>query len=222
MRKNLIFATVMISLLPQFLQAQSGGKVGVNTSSPTESLHVNGTARVSSLPLSGSGNIYNGAATQSTVFTGKNTVVADANGNLGVVQGIPAPSGANENSVWYDGKNAASFINLGTVQYPYNSNIFIYTSATNANSSSVTAILPAADASNAGQWFRVCNVGNSGGGASSPKVSLSGLLDIQYGKVAFGGAATTSITNTAGSRCSKAVSSKAPDGKYYWVTVSNS
>lgn len=84
--KKLIFAATIAATSFAFAQT---GKMGVNTSAPTETLHVNGTVRISSLPASGSGTIYNGAASQSTTFNATKTVVADANGVLGTVNSTP-------------------------------------------------------------------------------------------------------------------------------------
>lgn len=65
------------------LNAQTG-KVGINTTTPTEVLDVNGTARVRDLPVDGAANaLYNGAATKATTFTATAPVLIDANGNLG-------------------------------------------------------------------------------------------------------------------------------------------
>ncbi|MBB4804837.1 hypothetical protein HNP38_000109 [Chryseobacterium defluvii] len=71
------------------------GNMGINTSSPTEKLQVTGNVRFNSLPLNGSTNaIYTtGAgtesATQDQTFTATRTVVADANGVLGYIPGVP-------------------------------------------------------------------------------------------------------------------------------------
>lgn len=72
-----------------FANAQTG-KVGINTESPKETLEVKGTLRVDNLPQSGTGKIYNGADEANTTFTGVNTVVADANGNLGYLPILPS------------------------------------------------------------------------------------------------------------------------------------
>lgn len=65
------------------LNAQTG-KVGINTTAPSEILEVNGTARVRDLPIDGTTNaLYNGANTKATTFTATNPVLIDINGNLG-------------------------------------------------------------------------------------------------------------------------------------------
>ncbi|MFC3159194.1 hypothetical protein ACFOEQ_12285 [Chryseobacterium arachidis] len=82
------------------------GNIGMNTNTPTEKLDHNGITRLRGLPLNGAANsIYtqsNGSAsaTQNQTFTATRTVVADANGVLGYVTGLPstgsgtAPSGS--------------------------------------------------------------------------------------------------------------------------------
>lgn len=209
----------LIVLLFGVYAAAQTGKVGINTATPTEIFHVNGTARIESLPVSGTGNIYNGTSTQNVTFTGTQTVVADNNGNLGVVSGLP--SNGIENSYWYNAPNSSTTMNLGTGSYIYNSDVLIYTSQLNASSSKVTVNLPTASSSNAGKWFNVCNIGNSGGGSYSPTITLSGLLNMQYGSSSFGSTASTNVNNTSGQRCVRVISSLAPNGNYYWVTVSS-
>ncbi|QOR74586.1 hypothetical protein IMZ16_03900 [Cruoricaptor ignavus] len=209
--KKTLFASVLLMSATAFAQT---GKVGVNTPMPSETLHVNGTARVSSLPVSGSGKIYNGAATQSTTFTATQTVVADANGNLGVVSGIPSSGAPNEKTYWYAAPNSTTTITL--TDYPANSNIFIYAAARNASATVVSVNLPAASSTNAGQWYNVCNVGNGAGGSYAPKITLYGLLNMQYG-----GGSSTFVGTTSGSRCVKVVASNGPGTNYSWVTVSN-
>ena len=63
--------------------AQTNGKVGINTSTPTETLDVKGTLRVEDLPASGTGKIYNGTNTKGTTFNAKGLVATDNNGNIG-------------------------------------------------------------------------------------------------------------------------------------------
>lgn len=69
------------------------GKATINAATPTETFDINGTTRVRDLPTSGAANaIYNGTETKATTFTGTRTVVADANGVLGTVVGLPVAS----------------------------------------------------------------------------------------------------------------------------------
>lgn len=70
-------------------------KVGVNTNNPSENLHVNGTARIGSLPFPGYRSIYTkpdgtAAGASNQMFTPTSTVVADYNGVLGKSQFVPA------------------------------------------------------------------------------------------------------------------------------------
>ncbi|MDO5616913.1 MAG: hypothetical protein Q4G16_12025 [Cruoricaptor ignavus] len=85
---NLIFGTGINAT------ASATKKVGVatnNTTPATETFHVNGTTRITDLPTNGTANaIYNGADTKTTTFTATRTVVADANGVLGTVAGLPS------------------------------------------------------------------------------------------------------------------------------------
>ena len=138
---------------------------------------------------------------------------------MGTVAGLPGAS--SEKTVWYNAQNATTNVDLGTSTYPYNSDLFIYSGLLNASSAKVTVNLPAASSANAGSWFRVCNVGNSGGGAANPAVIVTALLNMQYSVPNFGSAATTTVTNQAANRCLRVVSSLAPNGSYFWVTTSN-
>lgn len=91
---------IIISLLGLVtsVNAQTG-KVGINTSTPTETLEVKGTARVSELPTHNAPNSIYGSTTataKGTTFVATKTVVADANGVLGVVDGIPSVADEGE------------------------------------------------------------------------------------------------------------------------------
>jgi len=72
------------------------GNIGLNTSTPTEKLDNDGITRLRNLPVNGATNAINttsaGAASsaQDQTFTATRTVVADANGVLGTVAGLPA------------------------------------------------------------------------------------------------------------------------------------
>lgn len=71
-------------------------QVGINNTSPTETLDVNGTTRIRNLPVNGSSNaIYtkpdgSKSTAKDQSFTATRTVTADSNGVLGYVEGIPA------------------------------------------------------------------------------------------------------------------------------------
>lgn len=74
----------MLLLAAAYFNAQTTGKVGINTNAPTETLEVNGTLKVDTLPTNGANNaIYNGQNTQNATFTATHMVVADTNGVLG-------------------------------------------------------------------------------------------------------------------------------------------
>lgn len=81
------------------------GNVGINTSGPTEKLHVNGITRLQGLPLNGTINAINttsggtASASQDQTFTATRTVVADANGVLGYVTGLPTTGSAPGGSI---------------------------------------------------------------------------------------------------------------------------
>ena len=84
------------ALATEKMRVTGEGNVGINTIAPTEKLDNNGITRLRNLPTDGTTNaIYtqsNGAAsaTQNQTFTATRTVVADANGVLGTVAGLPA------------------------------------------------------------------------------------------------------------------------------------
>ncbi|QES93947.1 hypothetical protein F0358_15095 [Empedobacter brevis] len=66
-------------------------QVGVNTETPTETLDVKGTVRIQELPKNLEENsIYNGDTTKQTQFNATRTVVADDNGVVGYVDGLPS------------------------------------------------------------------------------------------------------------------------------------
>lgn len=80
MKKIIILGSVLLSFS---LQAQLN-KVGINHTTPTEFLDVNGTVRIREMPIDGTTNaLYNGSTTKSTPFIATNVMMADANGNLG-------------------------------------------------------------------------------------------------------------------------------------------
>ncbi|KAA5535799.1 tropomyosin [Paenimyroides baculatum] len=72
------------------------GNVGVNTDTPSEQLDNAGITRLRNLPLNGATNAINTtvagdeSSSQDQTFTATRTVVADANGVLGTVAGLPA------------------------------------------------------------------------------------------------------------------------------------
>ncbi|MGQ1944766.1 hypothetical protein ACT4R0_09450 [Ornithobacterium rhinotracheale] len=95
MKKNLFLAT---SLFGALALAQQQGKVGINTNSPSETFEVRGTTKITDLPVDGSANaIYNGSDDKSDNFNAVSTVVADENGVLGIIKGIPNNQKKQEN-----------------------------------------------------------------------------------------------------------------------------
>lgn len=82
-KQALLLAFICVVSLQANAQTTTN-KVGVNTSSPTEILDVNGTMRVRDLPADKSSNAkYNGSNTKNTPFNAQYAVVADNNGVLG-------------------------------------------------------------------------------------------------------------------------------------------
>ena len=71
------------------------GNVGINTFIPTEKLDNNGITRLRTLPLNGATNATNTtsggdlSSSQNQTFTATKTLVADANGVIGYVSGLP-------------------------------------------------------------------------------------------------------------------------------------
>ncbi|MDY3520787.1 hypothetical protein PG614_06040 [Riemerella anatipestifer] len=110
MKKLLLFA------FPSIVCAQ----VGINTSSPQETLDVNGTVRVRSLPISGKGNIYNGQAAATTLFNGVNTVISNSDGVIGYIQGLPI-SYAKNTCLIDNNTPTNSITTLGNLRVRYNS-----------------------------------------------------------------------------------------------------
>ena len=74
----------MLLLAAAYFNAQTTGKVGINTNAPKETLEVNGTLKVDTLPTNGANNaIYNGQNAKNATFTATHMVVSDTNGVLG-------------------------------------------------------------------------------------------------------------------------------------------
>ncbi|GEM_PF-1069563 len=101
---NLTSAPVIFNTAPggnangaERMRITGEGNVGINRTSPTEKLHTNGNVRLQGLPANGATNaIYTtsggGVSTsQNQTFTATRTVVADNNGVLGYVEGVPSP-----------------------------------------------------------------------------------------------------------------------------------
>lgn len=83
------------------MQISGSGNIGIGTANPTEQLDHNGIARLRGLPLNGATNAINttsggtASASQDQTFTATRTVVADANGVLGYVSGVPTQAGSS-------------------------------------------------------------------------------------------------------------------------------
>ena len=112
-------------LLISFISVNAFAQVGVNTSLPTETFDVNGTARIRELPLNGSTNSIttinsldatNGTAssTKNQTFSGINTVVVDKNGVVGIVAGLPITVTPTTKSIQYVTKTALIDANTAT------------------------------------------------------------------------------------------------------------
>lgn len=92
-----ILTLIGIISLTGIYNAQEIGKVGVKTDTPTETFDIKGTARIRELPLVGSDNsIYEGEDNKTHSFDATRTLVADANGVIGYMNGIQDPFGIPE------------------------------------------------------------------------------------------------------------------------------
>ena len=85
----------LASALVVAVSAAQTGNMGVNTNTPTETLDVNGTTRLRDLPLAGTANAIStlpagtAAPSKNQTYTPTKTLVVDANGVLGAVDGTP-------------------------------------------------------------------------------------------------------------------------------------
>lgn len=89
---NKVFYPLM--LLATSLAFAQTGKVGINTERPTETLQIQGTTRITDLPINTEGLITTKTdGTESTnkdqVFSATKTLVVDENGVVGAVRGLP-------------------------------------------------------------------------------------------------------------------------------------
>lgn len=82
------------------------GNIGINQNTPTERLDNNGITRLRVLPLNGATNAIftnpsglTASATQNQTFTATRTVVADANGVLGYINGLGAETTSGSSKV---------------------------------------------------------------------------------------------------------------------------
>ncbi|MBB4807387.1 hypothetical protein HNP38_002691 [Chryseobacterium defluvii] len=117
------------------MKIAANGNVGINTQTPTEKLDNNGITRLRNLPQNGATNaIYTqsggtASATQNQTFTGTRTVVADANGVLGYVTGLPSVAEPNTQTLTYARKTVSpidantptnSVVTIGTLSLRFN------------------------------------------------------------------------------------------------------
>ncbi|MGV4477754.1 hypothetical protein ACQ1PV_01055 [Ornithobacterium rhinotracheale] len=143
MKKSLLFLSVVLGSMA-FAQ-KSTGKVGVNTNTPTETLQVQGTARVTKLPAKGesvstgrSGNYRAGVP-----FTPTKMVVADANGVLGTAE-LPSGGASSYTYKTYSGSSASNTFNVNLSKEPFY-DIYIIKNSSTSNSGYNTIItLPVA------------------------------------------------------------------------------
>ena len=88
--RHILFLAALTSGASAMAQAERG-RVGVNATAPTERLHVNGTARIQSLPKAGEGVTTSAAGqydqTKANHFDPKRVVVANAQGVFGSMPG---------------------------------------------------------------------------------------------------------------------------------------
>jgi len=108
---NTVSAPVIIStsagggdLGSEKMRVTGEGNVGIDIINPTEKLDNNGITRLRNLPLNGTTNAINTTSTgemssaQDQTFTATRTIVADANGVLGYVAGLPTTGGGTPTS----------------------------------------------------------------------------------------------------------------------------
>lgn len=106
----------MLLLAAVYFNAQTTGKVGINTNAPKETLEVNGTLKVDTLPTNGANNaIYNGQNAKNATFTATHMVVSDANGvlgkhSLGAAGQVLMSKGENSAPEWKSLKEATGVI----------------------------------------------------------------------------------------------------------------
>ncbi|WP_456315091.1 hypothetical protein [Pseudomonas shirazensis] len=131
--KNKVLSSLFI-LCCAFGYSQTNNKLGVNVKAPTESLDVNGTTRLRSLPVNGATNAINTKAngTASTAkdqtYSAVKTVVVDANGVMGTIDGVAVTTSPNIKTIQYVRKTAAindntaanSEVSIGNLSIRYN------------------------------------------------------------------------------------------------------
>lgn len=89
---RIVFSLMLLS--SGFALAQTG-KVGINTENPTETFSVKGTTRIEELPTNGTANAIHttekgeASTSKNQTFNAVNTLVVDANGVVGKLEGLP-------------------------------------------------------------------------------------------------------------------------------------
>ncbi|MGV4421809.1 hypothetical protein [Ornithobacterium rhinotracheale] len=170
MKRNL-FLAAMLSL-GSLAFAQQQGKVGVNTNNPTESFHVEGTARVTKLPAKGEsistgryGNYQAGVP-----FTPTKMVVTDENGVLGKAD---LPSGGNLTAMFIDTDTSNSSQTVDLSAQPWRDIYVIRNKSTTSNGYSLNVKLPnnIPSVNNSARILRVFITAPNGGNAQGVKIS---------------------------------------------------
>lgn len=142
------------------------GSMGINTQVPTEKLDLAGIARIRNLPANGAANAINttstggASASQNQTFTATKTVVADANGVLGYVDGPP----------FYQNIRG----NVKTITGGYSIDATDYLIVTNVASGGSTITFPNLTAADAGRTILVFN--NNSSGAANTLVGTTTIL----------------------------------------------
>jgi len=105
-----MFTKKNISLLFLTCSCIVTAQIGINTISPTEALDSNGTVRLRNLPVDETPNSIftqpdgTAAENRSQTFKATSTVVADANGVIGIVQGLPVITDSDIKAIQYTAK----------------------------------------------------------------------------------------------------------------------
>lgn len=162
------FSTSPGGLLPGEVRMKitGEGNIGINVNTPTEKLDLAGIARIRNLPANGAANAINttstggASASQNQTFTATKTVVADANGVLGYVDGPP----------FYQNIRG----NVRTITGGYSIAATDYLIVTNVASGGSTITFPNLTAADAGRTILVFN--NNSSGAANTLVGTTTIL----------------------------------------------
>lgn len=199
---------------PYGLKITEQGMVSVNSKNPSESFDVTGTVRLRNLPINGASNaIYTNSGGTTTVpasvttvpiaptqtFTATRSVVADNNGVLGYVDGLPLTANSN-NSRYISSTNTVAI-------QPTDGTLFI----NRPNGNTVNIALPTA-IDNKNRIISVCTVNYN----SNAAVVISNISTLQVS----GG--STVLNSTSGNRCLRFQSgaSAEDNSAYAWYIIS--